>query len=138
MTFSHEKLNVYRRAIDFVAWTQPLIESLSTSVSARQQIERASTSIPLNLVEGNGKFSPRDRARYFQIATGSALECAACLDVIVARGIRSAQDVKAGKEMLLEIVNMTMGLLDHLGSRVAEDSSGHFEIGPGAGEEEED
>ncbi len=137
MTFSHEKLNVYRRAIDFVAWTQPLIESLSASVSARQQIERASTSIPLNLAEGNGKFSPRDRARYFQIAAGSALECAACLDVIVARGIMPAQDVKAGKEMLLEIVNMTMGLLDHLGSRVAEDSSGYFEIGSGdAGKED--
>jgi hypothetical protein len=63
--FSHEKLIVHQKAIAFVAWTQPLIESLP-KVSVRDQLDRASTSIPLNLAEGNVKFSTADRARYLQ------------------------------------------------------------------------
>ncbi len=91
----------------------------------RNQLDRASTSVPLNLAEGNGKFSSKDRARFFQIAMGSALECAACLDVIVARKLRSREEIEVGKRLLLEIVNMTMALLDRLGSRVAEDEAGY-------------
>ncbi len=132
MQFSHEKLKAYQRAIEFVSWSHPLIESLPASASVRNQLARASTSVPLNLAEGNGKFSMRDRARYFQIACGSALECAACLDVIVAREMKAGAELQRGKELLLEIVNMTMALLDRIGSRVAEDSAAY------SGEEEED
>jgi four helix bundle protein len=121
--FSHEKLNVYTKSIDFVAWTQPLIESLPAKVSARDQLERASTSVPLNIAEGNAKFSQADRARFFQIAHGSAVECAACLDVLVARGFVAAELARVGKERLETVVNMIMGLLDRLGCRIAEDEA---------------
>ena len=56
-SFDFEKLDVYPKAIEFVAWSQSVIESLPTSVSARQQLERSSTSIPLNIAEGNVKAS---------------------------------------------------------------------------------
>ena len=119
--FSHEKLVVYQRSIEFVAWTQPVIESLPGKVSARDQLDRASTSVPLNLAEGNAKFSQADRARFFQIAHGSAVECAACLDVLVARKVMGADAANEGKAQLESIVNMLMGLLDRLGCRIAED-----------------
>ena len=115
--FSHEKLTVYQKAIAFVAWSQPLLESLPAKISVRDQLDRASTSIPLNIAEGNVKFSAADRARFLQIAVGSAVECAACLDVVVARGLRGANDVMAGKEQIEMIVKMLMGLLDRLGYR---------------------
>ena len=125
MPFSHEKLKACQRAIEFVSWAHPLIESLPASASVRNQLDRASTSVPLNLAEGNGKFSMRDRARYFQIACGSALECAACLNVIVARKMKSDEEVATGKSLLLEIVNMTMALLDRIGSRLAEEPASY-------------
>jgi four helix bundle protein len=115
--FSHEKLTVYQKAINFVAWTQPLLESLPSKASVRDQLDRASTSIPLNIAEGNVKFSTADRARFLQIAVGSAVECAACLDVVVARALAGASDVAVGKEQLEMIVKMLMGLLDRLGYR---------------------
>jgi len=121
--FSHEKLNAYHKAIAFVAWTQPILESLPGKVSARDQLDRASTSVPLNLAEGNAKFSLADRARFFQIAHGSAVECAACLDVLVARGLLNAAMAMEGKQQLEAVVNMLMGLLDRCGCRIAEDSA---------------
>jgi len=119
--FSHEKLTVYRKSIAFVAWSQPIIESLPAKTSARDQLERASTSVPLNIAEGNVKFSIPDRARFLQIAQGSAVECAASLDVLVARGLMTTVVADEGKGQLEGIVNMLMGLLDRLGYRIAED-----------------
>src|SRR5947207_14935871 len=83
--FDHEKLDVYREAIAFCAWAGELLNSISAKAAAKDQLDRASTSIPLNIAEGNGKFSAKDRARFLEIARGSALECAAALDVLVAR-----------------------------------------------------
>lgn len=119
MMFSHEKLIAYQRAIEFVAWTQPVIESLPSKVSARDQLERASTSIPLNIAEGNGKFSAKDRARFWQIAHGSAVECAAVLDVLVARRLKTEGEVWEGKRLLSEVVALVLGLLNKLESRMA-------------------
>ena len=119
--FSHEKLRFYPLSIDFVAWTQPLIESVPAKVSAKDQLERASTSIPLNIAEGNAKFSLADRARYLQTAVGSAVECAACLDVLVSRKIKAAAEVADGKRQLETIVGMLMGLLDRFGYRFDDD-----------------
>ena len=83
MPFHHEKLTVYQRALEFAGWSQDLVESLTKKTSTRDQLERAGDSIALNIAEGNGKFSQKDRARFFQIAHGSTLECAACLDLLV-------------------------------------------------------
>ena len=118
--FSHERLIAYQRAIAFVAWSQAVEESLPSKVSSRDQLERASTSIPLNLAEGNGKFSDKDRARYWQIAHGCAVECAAILDVLVARGLQRLQDILDGKRILSEIVGLVLGLLNKLQTRIAD------------------
>lgn len=117
--FSHEKLTVYQKAIAFAAWSQPIIEALPAKTSVRDQLDRASTSIPLNIAEENVKFSTADRARFLQIAVGSAVECAACLDVIVSRRLCDVHDVASGKDQLETIVKMLMGLLDRLGYRFA-------------------
>src|SRR3954454_21140516 len=92
-------------------------------ISARDQLDRASTSIALNIAEGNTRFSVADRARFVQTAVGSAVECAACLDVLVARGLLEGTQAEVGKEFLEIIVRMLMGLLDRLGYRFDADES---------------
>ena len=74
--FDHEKLNVYQTAVIFVAWSSDLLTDIPKNISVYNQFDRASTSIPLNIAEGNGKYTPADRCRFFDIARGSALECA--------------------------------------------------------------
>ncbi len=96
--FDHEKLIVYQSAIQFVAWSSDLLNGLPKSLAVYDQLDRASASIPLNIAEGNGKFTLADRCRFFDIARGSALECAACLDVLVAKGPVVSAVVESGKQ----------------------------------------
>jgi hypothetical protein len=56
------------------------------------------------------------------MAHGSALECAACLDLFVARRCCEQEAIANGKLLLEEIVKMLFAMLDKLGCRIAEDS----------------
>ena len=134
MPLHHEKLTVYKRALEFATWSHELIESVTKKTSTRDHLERAGDSIALNIAEGNGKFLRKDRARFFQIAHGSALESEACLDLLVARRYCASDAVGTGKASLEEIVKMLFKMLDQLGCRIAEDSG---EYGETADEEEE-
>ena len=120
--FDHEKLDVYQDAIVFVKWVDDLLEGIPKSLAVHNQLDRASTSIPLNIAEGNGKYTAADRCRFFDIARGSALECAACLDVLVAKKRIDSGD--SGKAILVRIVSMLVGLIRSTSpSRVYEDSA---------------
>ena len=109
--FDHEKLKVYQDSIRFVAWVDELLQTVPKSVSVYNQLERASTSVPLNIAEGNGKHTSADRCRFFDTARGSALECAACLDVLLAKGKIETGVAQKGKDALVGIVSMLIGLI---------------------------
>jgi len=115
--FDHEKLDVYREAIAFCGWVGDLLSEVTVKASAKDQLDRASTSIPLNIAEGNGKFSYADRARFLEIARGSALECEASVDVLAVRKLINAERVIPAKEQLVRIVNMLMGMLKRFSGR---------------------
>ena len=83
--FDHEKLRVYQKSIEFIGWIDNLLSTNLVKGSTADQILRASESIVLNIAEGNGKFTSKDRCRYFDISRGSAMECAGCLDVFFAK-----------------------------------------------------
>ena len=124
--FDHERLDVYQEAIAFCGWVEDLLSEVTVKASAKDQLDRASTSIPLNVAEDNGKFSNADRARFLEIARGSALECAACIDVLAVRRLVVTERILPAKEQLVRIVKMLMGMLKRF--------SGHADL---LGEEEE-
>jgi four helix bundle protein len=109
--FDHEKLVVYQDALEFIRWSESVLDKISKGLAVRDQLDRASTSIPLNIAEGNGKYTSPDRCRFFDTARGSALECAACLDVLAAKGKFTPEELRAGREMLHRIVSMLVGLI---------------------------
>jgi len=119
--FDHEKLDVYHEAVRFVEISNSLLSIMPKGFSVRDQLDRASTSIPLNIAEGNGKFTARDRCRFLDIARGSALECSACLDVAVARGLIEEDGIQCARHSLLKNVSMLVGLIRTVSEdRVAE------------------
>jgi four helix bundle protein len=111
LQFDHERLRVYQYAIRFVAWSTGLLATVPKNLAVHNQLDRAATSIPLNIAEGNGKHTSVDRCRFFDNARGSALECAACLDVLIARGNVDSEDVCDGKRLLVAVVSMLVGLI---------------------------
>jgi four helix bundle protein len=123
--FDHERLKVYQASLEFISWATELLSNIDCRAAVKDQLDRASTSIPLNIAEGNGKFSIKDRCRFLDFARGSALECAACLDVLVAKRVTDLAGIISGKERLFEIVSMLMGLIRSLSSRVAEEAGAY-------------
>lgn len=119
--FDHEKLNVYQNALDFAGWVDKKILPGKKKLGVYGQIDRASTSIPLNIAEGNGKYSSKDRCRYFDIAMGSALECASCLDVLHRKNLLESIIKDEGKEKLRVIVSMLIGLIKSNSNRTYEE-----------------
>jgi four helix bundle protein len=65
----------------------------------------------LNIAEGNRKYTSVDLCRFFGTTAGAALECATCLDVLVSKTMIEKSLAMKGKEMLLEIVYMLIGLV---------------------------
>jgi four helix bundle protein len=121
--FDHAKLKVYQASLEFISWATELVSKLDCKAAVKDQLDRASTRVPLNIAEGNGKFAIRDRCRFLDFARGSALECAACLDVMVAKRFTEAAAIDAGKERLFEIVSMLIGLINSLTARIREEPS---------------
>ena len=109
--FDHEKLDVYQLELEFVAWVTTLIEEVKASAGSKvrevcNHLDRASLSSLFNTAEGNGKRQSKLRGRFFDDARGSAAECAACLDALVAKGVCSEDRVDEGKDLLYRIVSI--------------------------------
>jgi len=112
--FDHEKLDVYVAAIDFVALADQIVEHLPRGRAyLADQMQRAATSIPLNIAEGAGEFSPSEKARFYRMAKRSATESAAIVHVCQRLGLVEQPRYKAGRELLLRIVAMLVKMVRH-------------------------
>jgi four helix bundle protein len=81
----------------------------------RDQLERASLSTVLHIAEGAGRRSRRDKARHYAIARGSAMECAATVDVLRGRGLIGADDASRCRSYYVRVVQMLTRLQQRLG-----------------------
>jgi four helix bundle protein len=79
----YERLDAYQCALRFAALSFKILEAMPRgNADLSDQLRRATISVPLNIAEGAGKTSDRDRSRYHAIARGSAMECAAIIDLL--------------------------------------------------------
>lgn len=105
---SHEKLDVYQRAVEFLAAALRIAEKLPRGQAPlADQFRRAAMSILLNIAEGSGR-SPgsADRTRFRVIARGSAMECGAILDVVRLFQIVPDVEWSRAKGLLVRVVEM--------------------------------
>ena len=109
--FDHEKLEVYKKALAFAQWVETVLERVPKSAAVHNQLDRARTSIVLNIPEGNGRFTPADRCKFFDIARGSGLESAGCLDLLFIKKLLSDAELDEGKTLLKDIVCLLVGLI---------------------------
>ena len=109
--FDHEKLRVYQETLQFASWAETILARAKKPSPLYDQMDRAGTSILLNIAEGNGRFTAPDHCRFFDMARGSVLECAARLDLLAIKNTIDAQELAHGKAMLEKIVSMLVGVI---------------------------
>jgi four helix bundle protein len=110
---NHEDLDAYGASIEFAALAASLLERFPRGNRAiADQLRRAAFSIPLNIAEGYGKRSEADRARFYDIARGSAHECAAVWDVAAILGVLDEESSVRGKTLLHRVVSMLVKMVE--------------------------
>ena len=104
---SFQRLHVYQRAIEFLAFTTSLADAIPRGNAERiDQLLRSSESVVRNIAEGAGRWSRADCAKHYKIARGEAMESAASLDVLRVRSLIETEQYKRGIALLEEVVAM--------------------------------
>jgi four helix bundle protein len=107
MTFDHEKLDVYQRALEVLDLCDAIVDEMPTGrAHLKDQLDRAATSVVLNIAEGAGEFSPDEKRRFYRMARRSATEVAAIVQIVVRRGHASEQRVRDAQTLLTRVVSM--------------------------------
>jgi four helix bundle protein len=115
--FDHEKFVVYQTSIEFVSLTNNIIEQLPKGKAyLADQLQRAASSISLNIAEGAGEFSKNEKARFYRMAKRSTTECAAILDICTKLQLIDQSNQVKARELLIRIVAMLTKLVKHTAS----------------------
>ena len=76
----------------------------------KDQLDRAATSIVLNIAEGAGEFSKDEKQRFYRMARRSATETAAILDVLERRQAVAATVIQPARDLIVRVVSMLVRL----------------------------
>lgn len=112
--FNHERLQVYRQAVSFVCWIDALMREQAIAKHFARRFDELSTSVVLNVAEGNGRFGRRDHGCFVETAYESALKSASLLDRMQGRGMIDTDSCIEGKALLEKTVRMLVGLRRYL------------------------
>jgi four helix bundle protein len=108
---SHERLEVYRQYLTFAGYCGEIITSASDRLVALEHLDRAMESIGVNLMHANAQpLGASLRAAYLDVAIASTHECAAALEVCLAREVVTAATFRDGVGQLWRIRGMLLGL----------------------------
>ncbi len=106
--FPFEKLEVYSKAFGVHLKVHAFLKATpSLAPYLKNQYGRASLSIMLNIAEGSGRMTDKDRRSFFVNARGSAFECAAIADLLLAQQDISPtlhQELKSNYEEISKIL----------------------------------
>ena len=110
--FNHEKFKAYHQSIQYWKVALILLDKIPAGNSViRDQLKRAAASISLNIAEGSVRSKEDDRKRFYAIARGSTLECAAISDLILGIDSSLEGDIRSSKELLHSIANILSSVI---------------------------
>lgn len=107
MPLDPTKLDVYQRALDLLEHVDQIYDSMPPGrAHLKDQLDRAATSIVLNIAEGAGEFSKDEKQRFYRMARRSATETAAILDILDRRKAGDLAAIESARELLIRVVSM--------------------------------
>lgn len=100
VAYKFQSLQVYQLALDYLDRVYDLAHHLpdAEKFNLRSQLERATTSVVLNIAEGSTGQSDPEQSRFTSMALRSYLETVACLDIAERRGYVSSDDLQSVRE----------------------------------------
>jgi four helix bundle protein len=108
--FPHERLHVYQVGLEFINWSHSLPGGAELSSRLLRQVDKAATSVVLNIAERNGRFPEGDRRSFLEIAEASAVKAAVHLDLCVHEAQLEPAQREWGVQCLGRITLMLRGL----------------------------
>jgi len=99
-----ERLDVFHVAVELHGLVPQLTPRAGRNL--RDQLERASASITLNLCEGVARRSPLERAHFVAISRGSAAESAGIVHLLLSRGLVDEVTAKRARALLVRTISM--------------------------------
>ena len=83
MPFDFEKLDVYKRAVQFIEKIYQATEKFPSYelYGLTAQLRRAAVSIATNIAEGSGRYHKRDHQQFLRMARSSCYECVPLLEI---------------------------------------------------------
>jgi four helix bundle protein len=115
--YKFQRLQVYQLGLDHLDMVYHLTTTLpkSENLNLRSQLERASTSIVLNIAEGSTGQTDAEQARFLGLSLRSLMECVACLDVVERRRYSQTGELRAiralGHQLFIKIQAMRHSLI---------------------------
>ena len=109
--FNHQKLKCYQVSLDVAKRVPSLVAKWPKGTHyLKDQLERAISSVALNIAEGNGRPSPGERSRFFAIARASAAESASVIELAAALGLVGNSDSLFLQNQLHQVYKMLFKL----------------------------
>lgn len=116
----HERLDVWRKAIDLVVSVYEITDSFPDreKFGLTSQIRRATVSIPANIAEGAARTSPKEFLYFLSNAQGSASEVSTELLIAKRIGILDSGIFSELDSRVSEISRMISGLRKHVNAKL--------------------
>ena len=110
--FRFEKLDVWRKAIDFADRVYAVTRALPAEerFGLAGQMRRASVSISSNIAEGSGRSSDKDFGRFLEIAYGSLMEVVSQTRIAYHQSFLQEQESEDLYNKAEELARMLSGL----------------------------
>lgn len=118
-TYKFQSLQVYQLALDYLDEVYDLAHHLPDveKFNLKSQIERAATSVALNIAEGSTGQSDPEQGRFVSMAVRSYLETVACLDIAERRGYLATGDQQSVRDSGHQLFVKLLGLRRSLSNR---------------------
>jgi len=117
--YKFQNLETYRLSLDYLDRCYELAARFPEQerFNLRSQLERAATSIVLNIAEGSTGQTDAEQHRFLGLALRSYLETMACLDIVERRAFLSAGNVaeirESGHQLFVKLQAMRSSLKNH-------------------------
>lgn len=111
--FEFERLSVYEKAKKLNKSVTLFLENSTVDSITKSQLRRASFSVMLNIAEGSGRSTNRDKRNFLVISRGSVFECVAIFDYL--KDLNQIDIISFEKyySYLEEISKMLLALIKH-------------------------